>query len=311
MLLSVVRDRQRTGRIPNRPITLAFTADEEAGCVMGAQWLVTHHPEWFEGCTEAIGEVGGFSTEVRGQRLYLIESGEKGITWLRLTAEGTAGHGSMRNTDNAINHLARGLVALEDHEWPVETGPSMEHLLSVLRHITGENAPPLDLLAEFGPAVRMLGAGVRNSVNATMLQAGYKHNVVPGHAVAHVDGRHLPGHGESFVADVQRIVGERVKVETTITAPALEYPFSGDLVDAMTLSLQRHDPGALVAPYLMSGGTDAKAWDRLGVTSYGFTPLRLPADLDFTALFHGVDERVPIDALEFGARVLDDFLDMA
>jgi acetylornithine deacetylase/succinyl-diaminopimelate desuccinylase-like protein len=310
MLLSVVRARQRAGVIPDRPITLVFTADEEAGGVKGAHWLVEHHPDLFEGCTEAIGEVGGFSTEIGGQRLYLIESGEKGISWMRLRARGTAGHGSMRNGDNAITHLATGLIALGEHEWPDEPGPSMRLLLDKVRELTGSDGTPQELLEQFGPAVRMIGAGIRNTTNATMLEAGYKHNVIPGEAIAYVDGRYLPGHSDTFLPTVQDIVGDRVQVESYITDAALEYAFEGDLVDAMTVALHSQDPDAHIAPFLMSGGTDAKAWHKLGMTSFGFTPLRLPADLDFTALFHGVDERVPVEALEFGSRVFDEFLNL-
>ena len=310
MLLSVVRARQRAGVIPDRPITLVFTADEEAGGVQGAHWLVEHRPELFEGCTEAIGEVGGFSTVIGGKRLYLIESGEKGIAWLRLRARGTAGHGSMGNHDNAINHLASGLLALGEHEWPEEPGPSMQLLLAKVRELTGSDGTADELLEHFGPAVRMIGAGIRNTTNATMLQAGYKHNVIPGEAVAYVDGRYLPGHADTFIPTVQGLVGDAITVEPHITDVALEYPFEGDLVDAMTVALHSQDPEAHIAPFLMSGGTDAKAWDKLGITSFGFTPLRLPADLDFTALFHGVDERVPVDSLEFGSRVFDEFLNL-
>ncbi|MEO6472071.1 MAG: M20/M25/M40 family metallo-hydrolase [Aeromicrobium sp.] len=310
MLLSVVRARQRAGVIPDRPITLVFTADEEAGGVKGAHWLVDQHRDLLEGCTEAIGEVGGFSTEVGGKRLYLIESGEKGIAWMRLKASGTAGHGSMKNPDNAVTHLSRALVALGEYEWPVAAGPSMTILLDKVRELTGSTSlDPDELLEHFGPAARMIGSGIRNTTNATMLDAGYKHNVIPGHAAASIDGRYLPGHGDSFVPEVQRIVGDKVVVEPHIMDKALEFGFQGDLVDAMTIALHSQDPDAHIAPFLMSGGTDAKAWSRLGITSYGFTPLRLPADLDFTALFHGVDERVPVNALEFGSRVFDTFLD--
>jgi len=311
MLLSVVRARQRAGVVPDRPITLVFTADEEAGGVLGAHWLVEHHPDLFEGCTEAIGEVGGFSTEVGGKRLYPIESGEKGIAWMRLRARGTAGHGSMRNDDNALMHLAGGLLALGEHEWPEEPGPSMQLLLAKVRELTGSDGSADELLAHFGPAIRMIGAGIRNTTNATMLQAGYKHNVIPGEAVAYVDGRYLPGHADSFVPQVQKIVGSSIAVENYITDVALEYPFEGDLVDAMTVALHSQDPDAHIAPFVMSGGTDAKAWEKLGITSFGFVPLRLPADLDFTALFHGVDERVPVSSLEFGAKVFDEFLNLA
>jgi len=311
MLLSVVRSRQRAGAIPNRPITLVFTADEEAGSLLGAHWLVEQRPEIFEGITEAVGEVGGFSTTVAGRRVYLIETGEKGIAWLRLRASGTQGHGSIANPDNALDHLAQALTSLRDHEWPVEVGPSMSRLLDTVRELTDGDGSPDDLIAEFGSAARALGTGIRNSTNATLLQAGFKHNVVPPEATAFIDGRFLPGQQETFQAEVQRLAGDRVSVEPYIVQPGLEYEFSGDLIDAMTLSLHEHDPGAVVAPYLMFGGTDAKAWDRLGITSYGFAPLRLPEDLDFAALFHGIDERVPVDALEFGARVFDRFLELA
>jgi acetylornithine deacetylase/succinyl-diaminopimelate desuccinylase-like protein len=310
MLLSVVRARQRAGVIPDRPITLVFTADEEAGGVLGAHWMVEHHPHLFEGCTEAIGEVGGFSTEVGGKRLYLIETGEKGIAWMRLRARGTAGHGSMANHDNAVTHLAQGLIRLGEHAWPAEPGPSMQLLLAKVRELTGTDGTPDELLEHFGPAVRMIGAGMRNTSNATMLEAGYKHNVIPGEAIAYVDGRYLPGHADSFVPTVQQVVGDRVAVESYMSQPALEYAFEGDLVDAMTVALHSQDPDAHIAPFVMSGGTDAKAWEKLGITSYGFVPLRLPADLDFTALFHGVDERVPVESLEFGARVFDELLNL-
>jgi acetylornithine deacetylase/succinyl-diaminopimelate desuccinylase-like protein len=310
MLLSIVRARERAGQIPDRPITLAFTADEEAGGLKGAHWLVDTRPELFEGCAEAIGEVGGFSTEIGGHRLYLIESGEKGIAWFRLRARGTAGHGSMKNHDNAVTHLARALIALGDYEWPVEHGPSMMLLLDKVRELTGSDGSADELFEHFGPAVRMIGSGIRNSTNATMLDAGYKHNVVPGEAVAYVDGRFLPGHADTFVPTIESLVGDDIAVEPHITDRALEFAFEGDLVDAMTVALHSQDPDAHIAPFLMSGGTDAKAWSRLGITSFGFTPLRLPGDLDFTALFHGVDERVPVDALEFGSKVFDEFLNL-
>ena len=310
ILLSVVRARQRVGAIPDRPITIVFTADEEAGSLLGAHWLVEHRPELFEGVTEAVGEVGGFSVPVAGRRLYLIQSGEKGMAWLRLRARGTQGHGSMDNPDNAVNHLARSLTTLADHAWPEDIGPSMRTLIDKVQALSGAQSLE-EVLEHFGPAARMIGAGVRNTTNATMLEAGYKHNVVPAEAVAYVDGRFLPGQEDAFQAEVQRIVGDGVDVSPHVLQPALEYPFAGDLIDAMTVSLHAEDPEAVVAPYLMSGGTDAKGWDRLGITCYGFAPLRLPDDLDFTALFHGIDERVPVDALEFGARVFDRFLSLA
>jgi len=312
MLLSVVRARQRAGVAPRRPVVLAFTADEEAGSRHGAHWLVDEHRDWVADCTEAVGEVGGFSTEVAGQRLYLVESGEKGMAWMRLTARGAAGHGSMRHPDNAVTALASAIAAIGAYDWPVQPGPSMQLLLAKVRELGRlATSDPDELIAQFGPAARMIGAGIRNTANPTMLEAGYKVNVVPGEATARVDGRFLPGQQDAFAEQMRSLVGERVTIDVETQDVALETEFSGDLVDAMTASLLAEDAEAHVAPFLMSGGTDAKAWSRLGMRTFGFTPLRLPGDLDFTALFHGVDERVPVDALQFGARVLDRFLDLA
>ena len=312
MLLSVVRARQRSGRVPSRPITLCFTADEEAGGHHGAQVLVEQHAEELEGCTEAVGEVGGFSATVRGRRVYLVEAAEKGMAWLRLTAHGTAGHGSMINRDNPVTTIAAAVARIGAHEWPVRLTPAMRTLLAAVGELAGEEATPENaeaLVEEFGSAARMLGAVIRNTCNPTMLGAGYKVNVVPSEATAHVDGRFLPGYEDEFFATLAELVGDGIEIEALSHQQPWETPYDGDLVDAMTRSLLAEDPDAIVAPYLMSGGTDAKHFRKLGMRSYGFAPLRLPADLDFTALFHGVDERVPVDALEFGARVLDRFLD--
>ncbi|MBS4753870.1 M20/M25/M40 family metallo-hydrolase [Nocardioides sp. zg-ZUI104] len=314
MLLSVVRARQRAGRVPQRPVVLCFTADEEAGGHQGAEVLVREHREWFEGCTEAIGEVGGFSTTVRGRRLYLIEAAEKGMAWMRLTARGTAGHGSMINRDNAVSRLAGAVARIGAREWPVQLTPAMQTLLAAVAELAGTEATPENaeaLVEEFGGAARMIGATLRNSVNPTMLGAGYKVNVIPSEATAHLDGRFLPGYEDEFFATLAELAGDGVDIEFLSRQAPWETPYDGALVDAMTASLLAEDPDALVAPYLMGAGTDAKHFTKLGMRTYGFAPLRLPDDLDFTALFHGVDERVPVDALQFGARVLDGFLDRA
>jgi acetylornithine deacetylase/succinyl-diaminopimelate desuccinylase-like protein len=313
-ILSVVRSRTRAGHLPSRPITLIFTADEEAGSMAGAHPIVDQKPEWLEGCTEGIGEVGGFSTTVAGKRLYLVQSAEKGIAWLRLRANGTAGHGSMRNTDNAITAVAEAVAAIGRHEWPIRLTPAMGALLEEVAHLTGQASVEDDvdaLIEHFGPAARMLAAVVRNTANPTMLSSGYKHNVVPGEATACIDGRYLPEYEDEFFATLRQLLPEDVSYEILVQQPSVSTPFDGPLVEAMKTSLLEEDPDGTVLPFLMSGGTDAKAWSRLGIRCFGFSPLRLPADLDFTALFHGVDERVPVDALEFSARVFDRFLDLA
>jgi acetylornithine deacetylase/succinyl-diaminopimelate desuccinylase-like protein len=314
MLLSVVRARARAGVEPPRPMVLCFTADVEAGGHQGAEQIVLKRPDLLEGCTEGIGEVGGFSATVRGRRVYLIEAAEKGMAWMRLTATGHAGHGSMRHPDNAVTALAAAVARVGAHEWPVRLTPSMQVLLSTIGELAGVEATPANaerLVEEFGSAARMLGAVIKNTTNPTMLAAGYKVNVVPGEATAHVDGRFLPGYEDEFFSTLAELVGDRVGIDYVSRQHGLETTFDGDLVEAMTTALLEEDPGAVVAPYLMSGGTDAKHWHKLGIRCFGFTPLRLPGELDFTALFHGVDERVPTDALEFGARVFDRFLDRA
>ncbi len=311
MVLSLVRARARAGAVPERPIALVFTADEEAGGHKGAQWLVENKPELLDDCTVAVGEVGGFSTTFRDRRLYLIQTAEKGMAWMRLTAHGHAGHGSMRHPDNAVTRLAAAVARLGAHEWPVRLTPTMQVLLAAVAELADTEATPENaeaLVEEFGPASRMLGAVLRHTLNPTMLEAGYKVNVVPGLARAQVDGRFLPGYEDEFFSTLAELVGEGIDLDWVSNQSALETTFEGEVVDAMSASILAADPEALVAPYLMSGGTDAKHWAKLGMQCYGFTPLNLPPDLDFTALFHGVDERVPTSALEFGARVFDDFL---
>jgi acetylornithine deacetylase/succinyl-diaminopimelate desuccinylase-like protein len=162
-----------------------------------------------------------------------------------------------------------------------------------------------------GMISKIIVATLRNTTNPTMLRAGYKHNVIPSRAEAFVDGRFLPGYREEFLATLDQVLGPRVRRETMVSDIALETEFSGDLVDAMNTALRAEDPAARLVPYCMSGGTDAKAFSGLGIRGFGFAPLRLPPELDFAGMFHGVDERVPIDGLRFGTRVLDRFLDLA
>ena len=311
MLLSLVRARARAGKVPERPLVLCFTADEEAGGVKGAGYLAARHADLLRDCTYAIGEVGGFSATVRGRRVYLVQAAEKGMAWLRLTARGNAGHGSMRHPDNAVTRLAGAVARIGQHDWPLQLTPAMEVLLAAVAEIAGTEATPENaesLIEEFGPAARMLGAVIRNTVNPTMLEAGYKVNVVPGEAIAHVDGRFLPGLEDDFRTTLAKLAGDGVEISEVVQMEGVETPYDGPVAEAMTASILEEDPDAVVAPYLMSAGTDGKYWNRLGMRCFGFAPLRLPADLDFTALFHGVDERVPVDALQFGARVLDRFV---
>lgn len=315
MILAVVRQMAREGRKPARDVVVAMFADEEAGGVHGARWSVDHRPELFEGATEAISEVGGFSVEIAGRRAYLLQSAEKGLAWLRLVAGGRAGHGSQVNTDNAVTHLAGAVARIGQYEWPLTLTPTVRQLLDGVAGLTGTRFDPQDpdgvarLVAALGTASRFVGATIRNTANPTQLGAGYKANVIPGRAEATVDLRFLPGQEDEARATVARLAGEHVRLEDIHRDIALEVPFAGGLVDAMVAAVQAEDPGAVVLPYTLSAGTDNKSLARLGIVGFGFAPLRLPADLDFAGMFHGVDERVPIDALAFGTRVLDRLLD--
>ncbi len=317
MVLSVLHARSSTGRPPRRPIVLVFTADEEAGGRKGAHWLVEKHPDLLEGCAEAIGEVGGFSVTVRDDlRLYLIQTAEKGMAWMRLRAKGTAGHGSLRNDDNAVTELAEAVARIGRYEFPPRITPTVKAFLAEVSDAMGIDLDPESgdveaTLARLGTVARMIGATIRNTANPTMLDSGYKVNVIPGEATAAIDGRFVPGGQEEFLATIDELIGNKVTREMINLDSAPETEFAGALVDAMRTSLEAEDPAGRAVPYLMPAGTDGKAWDRLGIRCFGFAPLRLPPDLDFVGMFHGIDERVPTDSLEFGARVLDRFLDLA
>ncbi|MDQ4491365.1 M20/M25/M40 family metallo-hydrolase [Sinomonas sp. ASV486] len=307
MILSVTREMQRTGTRPKRDLVIALFADEEAGGAYGARWAVDNRPELFEGAAEAISEVGGFSAQIGGKRTYMLQTAEKGLGWLRMTASGRAGHGSQVNDDNAVTRLARAVARIGDYRWPIELTDTTRRFLDGVTEITGIEFDPENpdvLFKELGTVARFVGATLQNTSNPTVLKAGYKDNVVPGSAEARIDTRTLPGQDELVLAKLKELAGDGIDFSYVHQDVSLETAFEGPLVDAMVGALHAEDPGAAVLPYTLSGGTDNKSLSRLGITGYGFAPLQLPGDLDFPAMFHGVDERVPAESLKFGARVL-------
>jgi acetylornithine deacetylase/succinyl-diaminopimelate desuccinylase-like protein len=320
MMIAVARHFKRAGIVPPRDLVFAFVADEEAGGKYGCKWLVENRPDLFEGVTEAIGEVGGFSLTVPraeggDRRLYLIETAEKGMLWMRLTARGRAGHGSFVHdqSENAVTTLAQAVARLGAHQFPLVLTDPVAQFLTALGEETGHafdpDSPDLDgTIAKLGPIAAIVGATLRDSANPTMLKAGYKANVIPATAEAVVDCRVLPGRQAAFEATVDELIGPNVSREWITELPSYETTFDGELVDAMNAALLAVDPEARIVPYMLSGGTDAKHFARLGIRCFGFIPLRLPPELDFAALFHGVDERVPVDSLKFGVEVLEHFL---
>jgi len=309
MILTSVAEILRAGEQPERDLILAFFADEENGGVEGSALVVQNRPEWFAGATEAISEVGGYSIPVGDRRAYLLQVGEKALMWIRLIAKGRAGHGSRFHPDNAVTKLAEAVAAIGRTSWPIQLTDTTRDFLDRMSALTGLPVDDPDALAATaGPAEAFLRSTLRTTTNPTVLQAGYKHNVIPERAEALIDVRVIPGQEEDVLAQLRALVGDDIDLEMVVQDIGMETPFAGPLVDAMVAALERHDPGVPVIPYLLGAGTDNKALAFLGITGYGFAPLRLPADLDFTGMFHGVDERVPIDSLVFGQRVLTDLL---
>ena len=313
MILATVRMWKRIGYKPPRNILLAFFADEEASGTYGSRWLVKNRPELFAGCSEAVSEVGGFSVTITGgHRLYLVEAAQKGIAWIKLSAKGTAGHGSFINRDNAVTKVSDAVSRIGNYQWPQLLTKTTSQFFKKIAELTGDKFDPKNvqpLLNHLGNAVKMLGATISNTANPTMLEAGYKANVIPQNASAVIDGRFLPGYENDLHETIKKLAGDEIEVEILTRDIALESEFAGPLVEAMCKAINVEDSAGIPVPYLMSGGTDNKALHDLGIVGYGFSPLRLPEDLDFFALFHGVDERVPIDGLKFGVRVLYEFLE--
>jgi acetylornithine deacetylase/succinyl-diaminopimelate desuccinylase-like protein len=311
MILAVARRWGFEGIRPRRDIVIIFFPDEEAGSIHGSHWLVDNRPDLFDGVTEAVGEVGGFSITIRDDlRLYPIQTAEKGIRWMRLRASQRAGHGSMIHTDNAVTEIARAVTRIGDYEWPRRRTKTVDRFLDELSDAYGIDLSESDMdtvLMRLGTLGLLVGATLQNTANPSMLDAGYKVNVIPTDAVAHVDGRVLPGYEDEFDTTIRELIGPNVTLEFVNHDIAIEAPFDTATVDLMAKVLRAHDPGAQAIPYMISGGTDAKALTKLEISCYGFSPLKMPPEIDYWRLFHGVDERVPIDGLRFGVGVLDDF----
>ncbi|MFB7496474.1 M20/M25/M40 family metallo-hydrolase [Streptomyces sp. NPDC056161] len=320
-VLAAVRHLVREGRTPPRDLVVAFFADEEDGGTFGAQWLVSHHPELFDGCDQAVTEGGGFSIDLatgpdRHQRAYVLRSAEKGMCWIRLRATGKPGHGSFPHPDSAVVRLLAALTRIAGHHWPVRHLASVQAMIDGIGSLTGHPLHTLSAEEQEARLREVLGqsygrvAGARSdSVNITRLNAGYKTNVVPGLAEAVLDCRILPGHEDEVVGTIRELAGDRVEVTIEKQTPALESPLDVPLVHAMRSAVRAEDPDARFLPFCSSSATDNKALSRLGIQGYGFAPMRLPADLSFSSLFHGIDERVPVASLRFGTRVLIHFLD--
>lgn len=310
---------KRTGVKLDRDIIFAAVADEEAGSHEGALYLVENHPEEVR-AEYVLNEVGGHTLTMGDSRFYPIQVSEKGICWFEMTVEGEPGHGSMPRPDNAVTRLAQALAALGTTRLPQHNLPIVESFLRTLA--AGAPFPqskllPLLLSPTFaGTLLTILekqnldqaigiNAMLRNTASPTMVDAGRKVNVIPSIAKARVDGRILPGQSvEQFLAEVQAVVGPGVKINVFDQHDGTVFTDATPLYDTITKVLGRRDPGGIVVPYMIPGFTDSFAYARLGATCYGFSPVKLGPELNFTRMYHGHDERIPTDGFTWGLRTL-------
>ena len=306
-----------------RDVLFTCTADEEAGAIDGARWVAEHRPDWLA-AAGAVNECGGVSVTVADRRLYPIQVAEKGIAPHRIRISGTWGHGSMPRADNAAVLAARAVERLAT-PGPVRLTPVMERFLeAAIVALPDRVAPTLRRIAAGDPDAdrvidemcdpmyaRALRALIRDTLSPDVIHAGIKYNVIPGDAVIEVDCRVLPGTTEADIrAEIERRLGPDLlpacTIEPIVWGAPVEAPAEGPLWDTLVSTLRDHDPEGVPLPVMAPFGTDAKATALLGVPTYGFSPLRLDPDERFLERFHGVDERVSLDALRFGLPVLYD-----
>jgi len=313
-VLTTVHRWAAEGRQPRRDVVLAFVADEEDKGEDGAHWLVEQHGDYFTGIAAAIGESGGFTHHVGDVHLYPVGAAERGTAHLKLTAKGRAGHASRPNADNAVTRLIGALNRIAQHRWPVRLTPAVIAFiegtgtaLGIEVDLSSEAAVDATL-GRLGAAASLAEATVRPSSTPTVLRAGYKVNVIPGQAVAEVDVRTLPGTEAEVLAQIDRLLGPGIEREFLTYQEAVSAPIDSPWFTALADALRAEDPAAVVVPYCMGGGTDAKAFAPLGIDCYGFAPVLVPPDYPYRAMAHGVDERIPVAGLHFADRVLDRFL---
>jgi acetylornithine deacetylase/succinyl-diaminopimelate desuccinylase-like protein len=307
----------------DRDIIFAAVADEEAGCTKGSMFLADEHPDEVR-AEYTLGEVGAFSLHFFGRTLYPIQVAEKGLCWVRATFEGTPGHGSLPNPDSAVVQMGRAIAALGKNRLPPHaTAATTAFFRSIADQLPLPEKGALSLLAvpqlagiivdrliRDADHKKTFNALISNTASPTIARAGTKSNVIPGHASLDIDGRTLPGQtAESFLAELRDVIGKDAKLEVLRSLPATETTAETPLFAHLARTVRDLEPGAIPIPFVIPGFTDAKAYSRLGSKCYGFSPIRLnPAhkDVVFSRMFHGNDERIPVDGLKWGLRVLYD-----
>ena len=296
-------------------LVLVILADEENGGNLGARFLVQEHPDLFEGMRYALGEFGGFTLQVGGKRFYPIQVAEKQICWLKATVRGPGGHGAMVQRGGTVARLGRLLSDLDRKRMPVHVTPVVrETVEAIAAELPRHQAVIMRSLLKprlTDRALRLLGTKgaqfepmLRNTVNATIVRGGSKVNVVPSEIELELDGRALPGFSpEQLIAELHDLAGEDIEVEVVRHDPGPSEPDLG-LFDTLAGVIRELDPEGIPVPLLQIGVTDGRFFSQAGVQTYGFLPMRLPEEFDFTKLIHAADERIPVDALEFGAEAV-------
>lgn len=306
-VLAVARHFAREGIVPERDLILAFLADEEAGGVWGAGWLVDHRPDLFAGASEALSEVGGFSVPLgSGRRAYLAATAEKGVAWATVSARGRAGHGSRPTPDNAVVRLAEAVARLGAHTFPLVRTAALDAFLAAFGRERGEPFAAETLERDLGGldvVGPLIGASLRNTATPTVLEAGGKTNIIPAEAHARLDIRVLPGQDEALKEQLRALLPDDIDLRWGRWWSATEAPVDAPLLGVLQEAIGAEDADGVVVPYLLPASTDNKHFARLGIAGYGFVPLRVPDGFDAFAQFHAADERVPVDALAFCARV--------
>jgi acetylornithine deacetylase/succinyl-diaminopimelate desuccinylase-like protein len=314
ILCALARDKARL----DRDLIFAGVADEETGSDLGAAWLCDHHPDLVRS-EFALGEVGGFTMHLGKAVLYPVQVAEKGFCWMRARVRGEPGHGSMPRSDSAVVRLAAAVARLGAAQLPPHPTQVMKDFLAAAAAATGAprflrpllarllSPPVLKVLPDRGLA-RALGAMIANTASPTVLRAGSKTNVIPGVAECEIDGRTLPGQTSAdLIRELRAVLGSDVELEIMKEAPPMvTEPAASEMWDTIASVIEAREPGARVVPYLIPGFTDGKCFARLGARWYGFSPVKLPRGMKFAELYHGNDERIPVDGLRWGAETLYD-----
>jgi acetylornithine deacetylase/succinyl-diaminopimelate desuccinylase-like protein len=315
MLVSAFLRAKTEGTALPGDVILVVLADEEAGGDVGARFLAEEHAHLFEGVRYALSEFGGFSLEISGRRFYPIQVAEKQICWLKATVRGKGGHGAMVNRGGTMARLGALLRDLDRKPLPIHVTPVAREYVE--RIAAGLPRPKRDvLLAVLKPrltdrALKLMGAQgrllepvLRNTVNATIIRASDKINVVPSMIEVELDTRALPGFKpDEVISEVRDVIGDDVELELVRHDPGPPEPDLA-LFDLLGGVLRELDPDAIPVPLLQPGVTDARFFAPLGIQTYGFVPLRLPVDFKFLEVVHAADERVPVSALEFGTEAI-------